>query len=368
MRTETAGIAHLALRDAAGTVSDPLLWPGPQPDGPQPGGPQPGGPAGDLLLVNLDEAAGAPAGIVAAAAARIGASDRVVAGTAAGPLAPGAAAPLLEALTLTVAPDAGGDRRIIRHQDPRAAVAALAASFAACPSAGTVLRQVLAATARLPVRDGLRVESFAYSTLLAGPEFRAWLAGRTPPRPAAPGHDPVQVSRDGAMLVISLDDPARRNAYSAAMREALLDALSVAAADPAVHEVRIRGRGPAFCSGGDLAEFGTGPGGSIAHFVRTQRSPGLLIHRLRGRVRADLHGACIGAGIELPAFAGWLTARPDTVIRLPEIAMGLIPGAGGTVSITRRIGRWRTAYLALSGLPIDAPTALDWGLVDEIAV
>ena len=55
------------------------------------------------------------------------------------------------------------------------------------------------------------------------------------------------------------------------------------------------------------------------------------------------------------------------MIRLPEIAMGLIPGAGGTVSITRRIGRWRTAYLALSGLPIDAPTALDWGLVDEIA-
>jgi enoyl-CoA hydratase/carnithine racemase len=48
--------------------------------------------------------------------------------------------------------------------------------------------------------------------------------------------------------------------------------------------------------------------------------------------------------------------------------MGLIPGAGGTVSITRRIGRWRTAYLALSGLPIDAPTALNWGLVDEIAV
>jgi enoyl-CoA hydratase/carnithine racemase len=55
------------------------------------------------------------------------------------------------------------------------------------------------------------------------------------------------------------------------------------------------------------------------------------------------------------------------VIRLPEIAMGLIPGAGGTVSITRRIGRWRTAYLALSGLPIGAPAPLDWGLVDEIA-
>jgi enoyl-CoA hydratase/carnithine racemase len=50
----------------------------------------------------------------------------------------------------------------------------------------------------------------------------------------------------------------------------------------------------------------------------------------------------------------------------PELALGLIPGAGGTVSVTRRIGRWRTAYLVLSGVTIDAATALGWGLVDEL--
>jgi enoyl-CoA hydratase/carnithine racemase len=357
MRTEAAGIAHLAVRDAAGPASDPLLWPDLEP----------GGPVPRLLIMDLDQVAGVPAEVVAAAAARIGASDRVVAGTALRPLARRAAAPLLESLTLTLAREAGPDRRVIRHEDPPAAVAMLAAAFAASPGAGTILRQVLAGAGRLPVRDGLRVESLAYSTLMAGPEFGAWLAGRPPRRRAADGHIPLRATRDGGTIVIELDDPSRRNAYSAAMREALLAALSVADADPTVLEVRIRGRGPAFCSGGDLAEFGTGPGGSVAHFVRTQRSPGLLVHRLRDRVRVDLHGACIGAGIELPAFAGWLSARPDTVIRLPEIAMGLIPGAGGTVSITRRIGRWRTAYLALSGLPLDAPTALDWGLVDEIA-
>jgi enoyl-CoA hydratase/carnithine racemase len=59
-------------------------------------------------------------------------------------------------------------------------------------------------------------------------------------------------------------------------------------------------------------------------------------------------------------------ARPDTVIGLPEVAMGLIPGAGGTVSLPRRIGRHRTAWLALTGRTIDAPTAREWGLVDEI--
>ena len=60
-------------------------------------------------------------------------------------------------------------------------------------------------------------------------------------------------------------------------------------------------------------------------------------------------------------------AHPDTLVALPEIGLGLIPGAGGTVSLTRRIGRQRTAALGLTGRTIDAATALDWGLVDEIA-
>jgi len=54
------------------------------------------------------------------------------------------------------------------------------------------------------------------------------------------------------------------------------------------------------------------------------------------------------------------------VFRLPELAMGLVPGAGGTVGITRRVGRWRCAYLALSGVALDVPAALSWGLVDDV--
>ena len=65
-------------------------------------------------------------------------------------------------------------------------------------------------------------------------------------------------------------------------------------------------------------------------------------------------------------FAGRVVARPDTRIGLPELGLGLVPGAGGTVSLTRRIGRHRTAYLALSGDVIDARTALDWGLLDAV--
>ena len=62
----------------------------------------------------------------------------------------------------------------------------------------------------------------------------------------------------------------------------------------------------------------------------------------------------LGSGLEMAAFCGWVQAGADAVFGLPELSLGLIPGAGGTVSITRRIGRWRTAYLVLSGRRIDS--------------
>jgi enoyl-CoA hydratase/carnithine racemase len=83
-------------------------------------------------------------------------------------------------------------------------------------------------------------------------------------------------------------------------------------------------------------------------------------------MEAHLHGACMGAGIELAAFARRVVAAADAAIGLPEVTLGLIPGAGGTISLPRRIGRHRTALLALSGKNVDAATALEWGLVDEV--
>ena len=88
---------------------------------------------------------------------------------------------------------------------------------------------------------------------------------------------------------------------------------------------------------------------------------------MRTRTSVALHGACIGAGIELAAFAREVTATDDAHFQLPEVAFGLVPGAGGTVSLPRRIGRQRTAWLALSGRRIDASTALAWGLVDHVS-
>jgi enoyl-CoA hydratase/carnithine racemase len=276
-----------------------------------------------------------------------------------------AAAPeLLDALDLTLA-TVGEDRRQVPVEDLEAALQMLYEAVQVAPQASVVLGQLLRATAELEVRAGLAAEAAAYSALLAGPEHHAWLTKRGKPRRAAHDPEPVRIERSGTQLTVSLHRPQRRNALDASMREALVEALAVAVAAPEL-EIILCGDGSDFCSGGDLDEFGAALDVVSAYLVRLDRHPGWLIHQLRSRITARLHGACIGAGIEIPAFAGAVVARPDAYVVLPEVSMGLIPGAGGTVSITGRIGRWRTAWLALSGARLDMQTARDWGLVDEI--
>lgn len=295
------------------------------------------------------------------------ASGRVIIGVTTGPL-PAANHPLAEALTLsfTREPEAPGLPAFVTAADPVAAAHQIAQVVWNQPIASASLAALLQQTAILPVWEGLVAESTTYSTLLAGPEFARWLSS-APAREQAPdGDEPVLVQRDGDRLHLTLNRPQRRNAYGRAVRDALVSALEVARIDERV-EVEIDGRGPAFSSGGDLAEFGTAPDPATAHLVRIRHGAGLLIDELKARTTVRIHGACIGAGIEIPAFAGTVVAAPDTRMGLPEVAMGLVPGAGGTVSITRRIGRWRTAWLALSGERLDPERAQRWGLVDELS-
>jgi enoyl-CoA hydratase/carnithine racemase len=175
----------------------------------------------------------------------------------------------------------------------------------------------------------------------------------------------VRVERSGDRLVVALHRPHLHNAFSAALRDELLAAVAVAEVDPSIATVELRGDGPSFCSGGDLDEFGNRPDPATAHLVRLTRSAGRAIDRIAERTTAFVHGATMGSGIELAAFAGHVVAAPDTSIALPELGLGLVPGAGGTVSLTRRAGRHATLRLALSG-PIDALTAQACGLVDEV--
>jgi hypothetical protein len=248
------------------------------------------------------------------------------------------------------------------HADPAAVLAAIAGR----PETAVVLAQLLRASEPLDPNSALVVESLAYSTLQAGREHQDWLTAR-----GARAHDDtlppaVRARRDGDTLHITLDRPSARNAVDTAVRDGLTEALGLALADPTIARIRLDGAGESFSAGGDLSEFGSRPDPLTGHLVRTTRSVAALLHATGPRLHVTVHGAAVGAGMEMAAFAHTLTATPTAFFGLPELGLGLIPGAGGTVSIPRRIGRARTAYLALTGERITVRRAHDWGLVDAV--
>jgi enoyl-CoA hydratase/carnithine racemase len=363
-----------------------------------------GAPANPLVVLDLERWRGAGDAEIGRAAGLVAAALPITVGVLRGPLTPGLAS-LAAAASLTLAEGpasvAGlGDARLASclvpvsdiegpapgtapgtaPADLEAAVARLRDAVSRSPRAAVACGQLVRQTAVLAAGQGLAAEAAAYSLLLGGPEFARWLRDREhdrgrrfdgrggPAEPRSPNQpaEPVLVTRDDGRLSIVLNVPERRNAFSAAVREALLDAVLLAEADPTIESVELAGAGPAFCSGGDLDEFGTATDLVAACLVRLSRAPWRVIERIAPKVTVFAHGACVGAGAEIAAYAGRVVAAPDTFFALPEVRMGLVPGAGGSVSMVRRIGRWRAAWLMLTGERLPAATALRWGLVDEI--
>ena len=245
---------------------------------------------------------------------------------------------------------------------------ALIANIAQFPVAAMALVQVLRCVEHLPLQSAMTVESLAYATLQGGAEFRRWLAGREElPRQVIGGEGPaVIVERSGDVIRATLNRPENRNSLSVEMRDALVEVLDVVVADAGIERLELSGAGACFSVGGELREFGLFGDTGQAHWVRSVQNPSRLLAQCADRVHCHVHSACLGSGMELPAFAGRVTADPKTFFQLPELKLGLIPGAGGCASIARRIGRHRTAWLGLSCRKISAQTALEWGLVDEV--
>lgn len=236
------------------------------------------------------------------------------------------------------------------------------------PLAALVLVQVLRDTESLCAPQALDIESLAYSTLQSGPEFRHWRDG-FPAEPVASGGEEgeaIILQRQGDAIEAVLNRPATRNAITVEMRDALVELLQLLTLDDSIRTLSLAAKGACFSAGGELREFGQAPDPATAHWVRTRHSPARLLAQHRDKVTCYVHGACIGSGIELPAFAHRLVAHRKTFFHLPELELGLIPGAGGTYSIARRIGRQRTALMVLGGRRVNAATALSWGLVDEL--
>lgn len=245
-------------------------------------------------------------------------------------------------------------------------LAAIDENIRRAPLAALTLVQHLRASEGLSCTDALLAESFAYGTIQNGPEFKAWLAQHhAAPLPTGLSQD-IEVARIGTKLSIAFNRPDTRNAIGISMRDALCEALDLVRYDPEIISIFLTGKGATFSTGGAVQEFGQAPDPATAHWVRSLRLPAVRLVELQEKLNIHVNGAAIGAGAEIAAFGKHVTASPHAWFQLPELKYGLIPGAGGTASIPRRIGRHRTAYMALSMKKIRAETALNWGLIDAI--
>lgn len=235
-----------------------------------------------------------------------------------------------------------------------------------CPIATALLARVLLLGDGLEFDAALELESLAYSALLGGGEFARWLGRADHSSEGEPADQPVRYERLGDHVTLTLASPRNRNAMTASMRDALYEALVNVLEDPGLPDLTLRADGKCFSTGGSLAEFSTARDLAAAHVIRTQRSSARVLHGLGDRAVVRLHGACIGSGIEVPAAAARRIAAPDLIVQLPELRMGLIPGAGGTVTLARAIGRHRLLWLVLGAFRFGAKQALDWGLIHAI--
>ena len=242
----------------------------------------------------------------------------------------------------------------------------LAANIQSAPIASMVLVQHLRAIENLPLQEALLRESFAYSTVQQGPEFKVWLEHYEGGSMIAEFGPPILTGIEDDQLTIRINRPKNYNAIGTEVRDALCEILDMAITSGAFSEVHLTGAGKAFSIGGAIQEFGEVTDPATAHWVRTLRLPASRLAQLTDRLSVYVNGAAVGAGVELAAFCRRVTCAPKAWFQLPELKYGLIPGAGGTVSVTRRIGRQKCAYMALSMDKISAKTALKWNLVDEI--
>jgi len=171
----------------------------------------------------------------------------------------------------------------------------------------------------------------------------------------------TRYERLGAVALLTLDNPPV-NAMSLAVRKALADALTEATRDPAVVAIVLAGAGKLFCAGADIREFDTG----VSNESPTLRELIAIVEDAPKPVVAALHGTAVGGGCELALGCHGRVALAGTQIGLPEVTLGLVPGAGGTQRLPRLIGVEAALDAIVSGKLLTAEKAHALGLVDVL--
>ncbi|MGI3125732.1 3-hydroxyacyl-CoA dehydrogenase NAD-binding domain-containing protein [Nitratireductor sp. PBL-C9] len=172
--------------------------------------------------------------------------------------------------------------------------------------------------------------------------------------------DTVKITRDDGIAVLTLDNPPV-NALGHALRAPLFEALQQAKADDAVQAIVITCAGRTFIAGADISEFGKPP--------KEPSLPDLIamLESIDKPTVAAIHGTALGGGLELALGCHYRVAEKSAMIGLPEVNLGLIPGAGGTVRLPRLVGPEAALKMIVSGKPIGMDEAVRLGAVDRLA-
>src|SRR5688572_3505905 len=173
----------------------------------------------------------------------------------------------------------------------------------------------------------------------------------------------VEFQRDGGVARIFLNRPRKVNALDSATLDALVAAIGKV--DAGTRVAVLGGHGSAFCGGADVAELGSLNPDSAKVFIGKIHAACAALRALPVPVVARLHGAVIGAGLELAAACDLRVAARGTRFAMPEVKLG-IPSVVEAALLPRLMGSGRAAWLVLTGEAIDARRALEWGLIEEI--
>lgn len=178
---------------------------------------------------------------------------------------------------------------------------------------------------------------------------------------------PLLVEHDGPIAIVTLNNPAKRNALSIAMRDALTMALITLGNEPGCRAIVLTGAAGHFCSGGDFSDFPPTDPYSARGRIE-QGSATLMRHLIGGRVPvvAAVEGHCAGAGVSIAAACDQVVVASDARIRCAFVSAGLMPDLAGLWSLPRRVGLGQAKRLTMLGRSITAEESLRIGLADEL--
>jgi enoyl-CoA hydratase len=178
----------------------------------------------------------------------------------------------------------------------------------------------------------------------------------------------LRFETDGALGIVTLERPDRLNAIDRAMTGELADLVGWLETDNSVRVVIVTGAGRAFCAGADIKERAESPDDLSVQRTASVISPTFRrLERLSQITIAAINGPAAGGGLELALACDLRIASSAARMALPEVTLGILPGAGGTQRLPRLVGPARAKEMMLFGEFVDAAKALDWGIVNAVA-